>query len=135
MYNETDYLTSEVLNYIESRVRKVAELFSEYTGIEYTSKLWVNNEFVYVDDIANIEDYIEKLGQYFDYPDNWETSRIWNLNGDNNINYKDLNRWIKNIDILLNYKVNPLVPSETLYPKGSYLYPGTSTYPDTDLYS
>ena len=135
MYNETDYLTVDVLNYIESRMKKLEKKFSDYIGKEYTSKIWISNEFVYVDDIANIENYIEAVGQHFYYPQGWEKSRTWNLTGDNNISYRDINRWLKNIDILLAYETNPLVPGETLYPRGNYLYPNTVIYPETSLYS
>ena len=34
----------------------------------------------------------------------------------NNISYRDINRWLHNIDLLRNSEFTPLVPSESLMP-------------------
>lgn len=124
MYDDSDYLTADVLNYIKGRVEEVYEFYSAYLEQESvpTLKTWVQNELVYVDDINGIEESIDYIGSLFGYPTGWTTSRKWNLTGENNISYVDLNRWIKNIDLLLNGNFNPLLPSNNLYPSDS-LYP------------
>lgn len=124
MYDENDYLTADILNYIKSKIEELYNFYSLYLeqGSMPTLKTWVQNEFVYVDDINDIEESIDYIGSLFGYPTGWITSRKWNLTGENNISYVDLNRWIKNIDLLLNGNFNPLLPSNNLYPSDS-LYP------------
>lgn len=124
MYDDSDYLTADVLNYIKGRVEGVYEFYSAYLGQESipTLKTWVQNEMVFVDDIKDIEEAIDYIGSLFGYPNGWVTSRNWNLTGENNISCKDLNRWIKNVNLLLNGNYNPLLPSNNLYPSNS-LYP------------
>lgn len=116
MYDELDYLTPQLLNDIET---KIVETYNKYQNIisnEYTPKKWLLNEFVYVDDIKNIEEGIDVLGKYFGYPTGWKTKREWDLTSANSISYIDINRWLNNLDIILNSNYSPLVPNETLYP-------------------
>lgn len=100
MYDTYDYLTVDVLNSFEN---EITTLFNNNQYIllnSYTPKTWVINEFVYVDDIKNIEDAIEYVGKKFDYPTGWITSKDWDLDGANNISYKDLNRWRNNLNLI-----------------------------------
>ena len=124
MYDDSDYLTAEVLNYIKGRVEELYDFYSDYLGQSSTPtlKTWVQNEMVFVDDIKDIEEAIDYIGSLFGYPSGWIVKRNWNLTGENNISCRDLNRWIKNIDLLLNGNYNPLMPSESLYPSDN-LYP------------
>lgn len=136
MYDESDYLTANVLNYIKGRVEEVYEFYSDYLGQQSTPtlKTWVQNEMVFVDDIKDIEEAIDYIGSLFGYPNGWAKKRNWNLTGENNISCRDLNRWIKNIDILLNGNFVPLMPSETLLPRDGYIYPNTNEYPNANKY-
>lgn len=134
MYDELDYLTPQLLNDIETKVVGAYTKYQDLVSFQYTSKEWVDNEFVYVDDIKNIEEGIDVLGKYFGYPTGWKTKREWNLTSANSISYIDINRWLNNLDIILNSTFNPLVPRETLYPSDGYLYPMTNLYPNTNLY-
>lgn len=136
MYDENDYLTADILNYIKSKVEELYNFYSLYLeqGSTPTLKTWAQNEFVYVDDINDIEESIDYIGSLFGYPTGWTTSRKWNLTGENNISYVDLNRWIKNIDLLLNGNYIPLMPSETLLPRNGYIYPSTNDYPNVNKY-
>lgn len=116
MYDELDYLTPQLLNDIEAKVVEAYSKYQDMISSQYTPKEWVLNEFVYVDDIKNIEDGIDVLGKYFGYPIGWKTKREWNLTVANSISYIDINRWLNNLDIILKSTFNPLVPRETLYP-------------------
>ena len=40
---------------------------------------------------------------------------------ENNISYRDINRWLHNIDLLRNSEFNPLVPSNTLKPSNTLI--------------
>jgi len=122
MYTEFDSLKTDDLNNIEDKVNDLYTQYSSCSARSYTKKTWTDDEFVYVDDIKNIEDAIEYLGYGFGYPDGWQKSRDWDLTGTNNISYKDLNRWLNNIKILADGDFNPLLPSDSLYPSDT-LYP------------
>ena len=100
MYTENDYLTNTILNNIEDKVEELYIKYSSTLSENYTKKIWVDNEYVYVDDIAHIENAIEYLGNYFEYPDGWIVSREWDLTGINNISYKDINRIFNNIKVI-----------------------------------
>ena len=117
MYTENDYLNYTDLNYVES---KIEDLY-DYYNLSYTPKTWQINEFVYVNDIKNIEEAIDTMGAYFGYPSGYQAKRNWNLDGENNISYKDINRWLHNIDLLRNSEFNPLVPSNTLKPSNTLI--------------
>lgn len=131
MYDEEDYLNYTDLNYVES---KIEDLY-DYYSMSYTPKIWQEKEFVYVDDIKNIEEAIDTVGAYFGYPTGYQTKRNWNLLGINNISYKDINRWLHNIDLLRNSEFTPLVPSETLYPRDGFIICDVDTYCGTDVIS
>lgn len=135
MYDELDYLTPEILNYIENRVVDLYEHYSIILSETYVPKTWELNEYVFVDDVKHIEDGIDKIGENFGYPDGFIKSRIWNLTGENNISYRDLNRWLKNIEFLINSNFVPLMPSETLYPRDGYIYPSINEYPGYEKYN
>lgn len=118
MYTETDYLNYTDLNSIETKIKDLYDYYS----MSYTPKVWELNEYVFVNDIKNIEEAIDTMGAYFGYPSGYQTKRNWNLDGENNISYRDINRWLHNIDLLRNSEFNPLVPSNTLKP-GNTLIP------------
>lgn len=117
MYTETDYLNYTDLNSVETKIK---ELYTYY-NLSYTPKTWQINEFVFVDDINNIEEAIDKIAGYFGYPMGYIKKRKWNLKGTNNISYKDINRWLKNINFLRKSEFNPLVPSNTLKPSNTLM--------------
>lgn len=117
MYTETDYLNYTDLNSVETKIK---ELYTYY-NLSYTPKTWQINEFVFVDDINNIEEAIDKIADYFGYPMGYIKKRKWNLKGTNNISYEDINRWLKNINFLRKSEFNPLVPSNTLKPSNTLM--------------
>lgn len=102
MFDENDYLTSNILNDIECRV---ANLYNSYSSIlenQYVPKTWSNNELVFIDDIKHIEDGIDYIGSCLEYPEGFIRGKEWNTQSDCNISYKDLNRWMRNIEYLEN---------------------------------
>lgn len=113
MYTETNYLNYTDLNSVETKIK---ELYTYY-NLSYTPKNWQINEFVFVDDINNIEEAIDKIAGYFGYPMGYTKKRNWDLQGTNNISYQDINRWLRNINSLKG--LNPLVPSNTLKPSNT----------------
>lgn len=117
MYDENDYLNYTDLNNVENKLEDLYEFYD----MTYTPKIWQINEFVFVDDIKNIEEAIDRMGAYFGYPTGYQAKRNWNLTGINNISYKDINRWLHNIDLLRNSEFNPLVPSNTLKPSNTLI--------------
>lgn len=96
MYDELDYLSPQILNDVESKI--VSQQQKYLLPIENTPKNWVDNEFVYVDDIKTIEDKIDDMRKFFDITA--IPKRDWNLEGVNNISYVDINRWLKNLETL-----------------------------------
>lgn len=116
MYTENNYLTEQILNNVEDKVVDLYDYYSSLTTEEYTPKEWLEDEYVFVDDIKHIEDSIDKIGAYFGYPSGYIQKRNWNLNGENNISYRDINRWLNNIELLRSGEYNPLLPSEILLP-------------------
>lgn len=117
MYTETDYLNYTDLNNVENKLEDLYEFYD----MTYTPKVWELNEYVFVNDIKNIEEAIDTMGAYFGYPAGYQTKRNWNLMGENNISYRDINRWLHNIDLLRNSEFNPLVPSNTLKPSNTLI--------------
>lgn len=117
MYTETDYLNYTDLNNVENKLEDLYEFYD----MTYTPKVWELNEYVFVDDIKNIEEAIDTMGAYFGYPTGYQKKRNWNLMGENNISYRDINRWLHNIDLLRNSEFNPLVPSNTLKPSNTLI--------------
>ena len=117
MYDETDYLNYTDLNNVENKIEDLYEFYN----MTYTPKVWELNEYVIVNDIKNIEEAIDTMGAYFGYPTGYQTKRNWNLMGENNISYRDINRWLYNIDLLRNSEFNPLVPSNTLKPSNTLI--------------
>ena len=103
MYSEFDYLSAEILNDIETKIEALYKKYSDYTTTTYIPKIWQKNELVFVNDISNIEDSLEHLGNLLNYPNGWITSRNWDITGINNISYKDINRLLNNIEILNKY--------------------------------
>ena len=116
MYDSQDYLTHTLLNDVEDRIVGLYDKFSEFITEEYAPKTWSLNEYVFINDIKHIEEAIDTMGAYFGYPTGYQAKRNWNLTGINNISYKDINRWLHNIDLLMNSELNPLLPNNALYP-------------------
>ena len=114
MYDSQDYLTHTLLNDVEDRIVNLYDKFSDYVTETYTPKTWSLNEYVFINDIKHIEDGIEYIGSLLEYPAGWEQSRQWGSFG--RISYIDVNRWLKNIDLLMNSELNPLLPNNALYP-------------------
>jgi len=125
MYNEFDYLNTEVLNDIEQKMQVLYQKYSAFTSKTYIAKTWIDGELVYVDEIADIETMLEYLGDGFGYPKGWITSRNWSISSSNNISYKDINRILNNISILDKLNPMPLLPRNDLYPNDT-LYPRNS---------
>ena len=78
---------------------------------DYIKKEWVTNEIPYMQDIDRIEQGIKNLGDYFTKPIGWITPRVWfetnsitNRNdycvGSKGLSYKDINRWIHNLNLI-----------------------------------
>ena len=100
MYYEFNYLNADILNEFEQEIKTIYENNHDLLLTTYTPKEWTVDEFIYVDDIKNIEDAIEYIGKKVNYPTNWQISRVWILNGNNNISYRDLNRWFNNLNVI-----------------------------------
>lgn len=76
----------------------------------YVKHTWVDNEFLSMQKIDNIEQGIKNIGEYYYKPQGWLNSREWlkisNINTDNkdmniqNISYSDLNRWLTDLNLI-----------------------------------
>lgn len=120
MYTSNDYLNYDLLNDIENDMNYIINnKYASILSTKYVKKTWKKNELVYVEDVKNIEDSLEILGEGLGYPNGWIKGRKWNLNEHNNISYIDINRWINNIDILYSNNYNPLIPSSNLKPSNN----------------
>lgn len=129
MYTENDYLNYTDLNSVETKIK---ELYTYY-NLSYTPKTWQINEYMFIDDVKRIENAIDKMGNYFNYPQGYIETKKWGAYG--TISYIDINRWLHNIDLLRNSEFNPLVPSETLYPRDGFIICDTDIYCGTNVIS
>lgn len=115
MYEETDYLNYTDLNTIENKIEELTENLQEYNSStpNFSKKIWVLNEFPYIQEIQRIETGIDNLQKYWYKPDNWIESKIW-LTGDEtsqvikSFSYIDINRWINNMNV-----IEPIIGDET----------------------
>lgn len=112
MYNSEDYLNYDDLNNIENKI----EILTDYLNNNniatiplFIKKEWFINEFPYVQKISRIEKAIDNLGENLFKPNEWITTRKWIINVSNSkqsFSYNDINRWIKNLDLIEKNKNN-----------------------------
>ena len=98
----------------ENEFYQYIKIYDDETIIpNYVRKEWIINELPYIQYIDNIEHGIENLGNYFTKPVGWITPKEWletnsitsrvdyNI-GSKTFSYKDINRWIHNLELLEN---------------------------------
>lgn len=69
----------------------------------YVKHTWVDNEFLTMQKLDNLENGIRNIGYYYYKPINWLPDKEWVASlGLNikNISYQDLNRWINNLGLV-----------------------------------
>lgn len=105
-FNREQYLNYEDLNEIENNIYEVTEEFKQITSIPtFNKKIWVLNEFPWIEEIDRIEQGIENLGKYFYKPYGWIETRTWINEARKAIfDYNDINRWINNINLIYEHK-------------------------------
>lgn len=112
MYNSEDYLNYTDLNSVENKIETLTNYINNNsiaTIPSFTKKTWVLNEFPYVQDIARIERGVDNLGLGMFKTSEWITTREWITNVSNSkqsFSYQDINRWLKNLDIINTNKIN-----------------------------
>lgn len=79
----------------------------------YVKKQWETNEIPYIQHIDNIEQGVENIGKYCAKPLGWSTTRNWIKTssiedrsdygvGNKGFSYRDINRWINNLNLIDN---------------------------------
>lgn len=112
MYNSEDYLNYTDLNVVENRIETLTNYLNNNniaTIPTFTKKVWIINEFPYVQQIGRIEKGIDNLGLGLFKPADWITTREWIINVSNSkqsFDYGDINRWLKNLDLIEENKNN-----------------------------
>lgn len=103
MYSIYDYITPEVMNNIEQKIIKATIHLQQYFPLtSYTSKTWVLNERIYVQDIANIENQIKIMGELIN-SSQWITNKEWKDGQLITLSYQDFNRWLYDLDLCMAY--------------------------------
>ncbi len=106
MYSNGDYLNYYDLNNIEDKIEQLTSYLKTKTSIsDFSKKIWILNEFPYIQEIDRIEKSIDNLGYYFYKPEDWTTTKIWIPDNTNkaikkSFSYQDINRWIYNLDLI-----------------------------------
>lgn len=76
---------------------------NEYTIPDYVKNIWVDNQFLTMQKMENIERGVDNIGKYYYKPIGWINAREWLTSlGINvkNISYQDLNRWVDDLNII-----------------------------------
>lgn len=104
-----------------NEIYQYVKIYEDETIIpDYEKHVWVDNEFLSMQKIDNIEQGIKNIGDYYFKPNEWEYNREWlklvkfnevndkiiddyfpeEYRGLNiqNISYQDLNRWVNNLN-------------------------------------
>lgn len=87
------------------------KIYNDETIIpDYEKHVWVDNEILSMQKIENIEHAIKNIGYYYYKPKGWVNTNDWlpisqieNINKNvnvKNISYKDLNRWVTNLNLI-----------------------------------
>lgn len=69
----------------------------------YVKHVWQDNEFLTMQKLDNIENGIKNIGYYYYKPLGWLETREWLRTlciNTQNISYRDLNRWINNLELI-----------------------------------
>lgn len=105
-FNREQYLNYEDLTEIEKNLYILTELLKEITEIpSFAKKTWIINEFLWIEEVERIEQGVENLGKYFYKPQNWVLTKEWKNDSRKAVfDYNDVNRWIKNINLIYNHK-------------------------------
>jgi hypothetical protein len=112
MYNSEDYLNYNDLNAIENKIEELTNYLNNNqraTIPTFMKKQWIVNEFPYVQEIDRIEKGIDNLGLGLFKTSEWITTRKWIINVSNSkqsFDYKDINRWINNLNLIDKNKEN-----------------------------
>lgn len=122
-FYEEDILETTQINQIENKIAEVTSRLSNTTSIpSYTPKTWAKSDFLLITYLNNIETGIKNIGKYYYRPYGWQKTKTWQ--GKESFSYKDLNRWINNLNIVidrLNNESSSLFPSDMLYPSETLL--------------
>lgn len=119
-YTEDDIATSTDFQLIEMKLYDIRNAIYDlgYSEIPtYTVKSWSNSDYLLYTYLNNIEEGLKNCGEYYYRPYGWQNTKTWLPK--ESFSYRDLNRWVNNINILidkLDNESNSLFPSDTLYP-------------------
>lgn len=130
LYSILDYRENPYLNYVRFKLPDdfgiVTNIDSNDTVYQYIKiyeneniipnyikKQWFVNDIPFIQDIDNIEQGIENLGKYCTKPLGWITTKEWieiasvikrnDLGvGSKSFSYRDINRWINNLNLIDN---------------------------------
>lgn len=76
---------------------------NEYIIPDYVKNTWVDNQFLTMQKMENIERGVDNIGKYYYKPIGWMDCKKWlKSSGTNikNISYQDLNRWVDDLKII-----------------------------------
>ena len=87
-----------------NNVYQYIKIYDDETIIpNYIKHTWVDNEFLTMQKIDNIENGIKNIGYYYYTPVGWLPNKTWIVGlgiNSKNISYNDLNRWINNLNLI-----------------------------------
>lgn len=102
----TSVLTHEDMNEVQDLVKDLADNYST----PFTKKTYQVNEIPKNNEIANVENAIENIGQKINYGaesigyNQWVDTKDWG-SGNRLFSFKDINRWYNNLDVIGSYLV------------------------------
>lgn len=107
---ELDYLNYNDLNEVEAKIKEYTDKVSSVTSIpSFEQKTWIINELPFIQEIDRIEKGIYNLGEIYNRPKGWLTTKEWitkdNLYPIKAFNYRDWNRWVNNLILIENSEV------------------------------
>lgn len=94
-----------------NEIYQYIKIYDDETIIpNYVKHTWIDNEFLSMQKIDNIEQGIKNIGEYYYKPQGWLNSREWlkickttdfdNNTNIQNISYMDLNRWSTDLSLI-----------------------------------
>ena len=87
----------------------------------YETKKWVINELPYIQEIDRIEKGIYNLGEKYNRPKGWLTTKEWitkdNLYPIKGFDYRDWNRWVNNLNLF----TTDIVVKDTIWNGASFI--------------
>ena len=126
---EIDYLNYNDLNEVEAKIKEYTDKVSSVTSIpSFNQKTWNINELPFIQEIDRIEKGIYNLGEYYNRPKGWLTTKEWitsdNLYPIKSFDYRDWNRWLNNLNIFY----TDIDLTDTIWNGASFLYWNTPWY-------